>query len=386
MNSDGQKLYAEDGVDVKEEASFSSYAGSICKASYGNSHFVDVVDLAEGQFRGPRPVSFKNLPEGYLIEATTDSIGTKGVINDAAGIPETSAYDLIAMSSTDVTRFGGVPLMLINILDVVEVGSKGSPENDFYTKLMTGLGVAAKECNVVALKGETAQMGICIGSDNATSKTRYNWGATMVGAYHPDKMVTGETVAAGQKVIAIKENGFRCNGFSSVRKAFAMKYGEEYWSNPEAKEDLKAAAAPSVLSDVFINTIHGWYAEDWKAEIKLHAITHLSGGGIIEKFGNDLILKRGLSCTLDNLWEPPEIMKKCAQWRGITDNEFYEAWNGGQGILLVVDAADADKCVSRAKDYNLEAQVCGEITEGEASTLTIHSKLSDTIVVKTKEG
>jgi len=53
------KIYSQDGVDVEEEALFSSFAGSICKASYNNSPFLEVKDLSEGKFRGPRPFVFK---------------------------------------------------------------------------------------------------------------------------------------------------------------------------------------------------------------------------------------------------------------------------------------------------------------------------------------
>jgi len=74
-------------------------------------------------------------------------------------------------------------------------------------------------------------------------------------------------------------------------------------------------------------------------------------------------------------------MKKCATWRGLEDEEFYEAWNGGQGLLLVVDSSDAERCVARAESFGVQAQVCGEVTVGgEGPTLTIHSKLSDTVV------
>lgn len=368
-------------MNVEEEASFSSYAGSVCRDSYVNSNFVEVHDMSKGQFRGPRPVTFKNLPDEYLIEASSDGLGTKGILIDAAGSQENAAYDLVAMTATDITRYGGLPLVLINILDLVSVGADGDVVNQTYKKLLTGLGKAAKESNIVVLKGETAQMGACISSEISGSPTRFNWGATMMGVYFKDKMVTGETLAPGQRVIALRERGFRCNGISSVRKALAMQYGEEWWNNTDAKEDIRAAAAPSILYDTFVNTIHGWYAKDFKAEIKLHAIVHLSGGGIKEKFGNDLLKEHGLSATLDNLCEPPVIMKKCAKWRGIEDEEFYETWNGGQGLLLVVDAADAERCVSRAKDFGIDAQVCGDIVDGvDKPTLTVHSKLSDTIV------
>lgn len=375
------KLYASDGVDVAEEASFSSYAGQMCRESYTNSKFVEVHDLSNGSFRGPRPVTFKNLPDGFLIESSADGLGTKGILIDAAGMHETAGYDLLAMTATDITRYGGLPLVLINILDLVTVGTGGDEISNTYKKLITGLGKAAQESGVVVLKGETAQMGACIDSEITNSPTRFNWGATITGVYHPDKMVTGETLAKGQVVIALKEQGFRCNGISSVRKALRMQYGPEWWKNPEAMSDIRAAATPSLLYDVFINTIHGWYAPDFQPEITLHAIVHLSGGGIKEKFGSDLLKPRGLGAELNNLCDPAPIMKKCAEWRGIGADEFYEAWNGGQGMLLVVDAKDADRCVSRAKDFNIEAQVCGEITEdGSSNTLTIHSNLFNTVV------
>src|SRR6185503_10438358 len=83
-NSAQVKAYAEDGVDVEEEASFSKFASSICIDSYKNSPFIEVHDLSGGQFRGPRPFSFKNLPDGYFIEAATDGLGTKGILHDAA--------------------------------------------------------------------------------------------------------------------------------------------------------------------------------------------------------------------------------------------------------------------------------------------------------------
>lgn len=375
------KLYAADGVNVAEEAGFSSYAGKVCKGSYANSDFVTVHDLSHGHFRGPRPVTFKGLPEGYLIEASSDGLGTKGVLIDAAKSHKTAAYDLIAMTATDITRYGGLPLVLINILDIATVGVDGDETNETLKQLLVGLGEAAKESKVVVLKGETAQMGVSVSSEIPDSPTRFNWGSTMIGAYHSDKMVTGDTLAAGQKVIALKERGFRCNGISSVRKALKMQYGETWWSNPEAEVDIKAAATPSVLYDTFVNTIHGWFAPDWQAEMQLHAIVHLSGGGVKEKFGHDLVMERGLSAALDDLWEPPEIMKKCATWRGLSDEEFYEAWNGGQGMLLVVDEADAEKCALRAADFGLEAKVCGTIEKNDTPSVTVHSKLSGKEIV-----
>lgn len=374
-------LYAQDGVNVSEEAVFSSFAGSVCKDSYANSPFVDVHDLSGGQFRGPRPFSFKNLPEGYTIESSSDGIGTKGILHDAAKTHHLAAYDLVAMTASDITRYGGLPLVFVNILDVESVGAEGSDTNTAFVNVMSGLGKVAADTNMVVLKGETAQMSVCLGSEISDSPTKFNWGAVMTGVYHPDKMVTGNDLAEGQIVIALKENGFRCNGISSVRKALAMQYGNEWWNNPDAADDIRAAAEPSVLYDLFVNTLQGWYAPDHQSEIPLYAIAHISGGGVKEKFGKEFLFPRGLSAELSDLWELPEIMKKCAEWRGMSDEELYEAWNGGQGMLLVVDEVDAEKCVSRAKDFGIQAKIAGKITREDTPQMVVTSKLSGETVI-----
>ena len=370
------KIYAKDGVDVEEEASFSSFAGSVCKASYGNSPFVEVHDLSGGNFRGPRPFTFKNLPKGYMIEASTDGIGTKGIIIDAAKTHHLAAYDLIAMTASDITRFGGVPLILINVFDTTSVGNHGDEVSETYKSAISGLGEVAKQSKIVVLKGETAQMGDAIGSENILSKTKLNWSGTMIGAYHKDKMITGESLATGQVIVALKENGFRSNGISSVRKALREKFGNEWWKNPEAKESIKLASTPSVLYDMYVNTLHGWFNEDFKPEIKIHSIVHLSGGALKEKLAKDILFPKKLSAELFDLWEPPQIMKQCAEWRKIVDEEFYEVWHGGQGMLLIIDEKDSEYALKRASDFGIEAKVVGKITKEDVPKVSIISKLN----------
>lgn len=371
-----KKIYSKDGVDVEEESSFSKFASSICKASYENSPYVKVFDMSGGNFRGPRPFLFQNLPKGFFIEASTDGIGTKGIIIDSAKTHHLAAYDIIAMTASDITRFGGIPLVFINVFDISSVGNEGDIVSKTYKSAISGLGKVTKESKLVVLKGETAQMGPAIGSEIKDSKTKLNWSGTMIGAYHKDKMITGDTINSGQVIIALKENGFRCNGISSVRSALRKKYGKEWWKNSNAKKSIKECATPSVLYDVFVNTLHGWFSKDFKPEIKLHGIVHLSGGALKEKLAKDILFPRNFSAELFDLWEPPKIMKECAEWRGIKDEEFYEVWHGGQGMLLIVDEKDAPFCIKRAKDFNIKAKVAGKITSEKEPQILINSKLN----------
>ena len=368
--------YAIDGVDVEEESLFSQYAASICRASYKNSPYVQVQDYSLGNFRGPRPFILKGLPKGISIEASTDGIGTKGIVIDAAKTHINAAYDIIAMTASDITRFGGLPLVFINVLDTVSIGEVGDVVSATYKKVLRGLGEVAKKEKLVILKGETAQMSVCLGSEITDSKTKLNWSGTMIGAYHKDKMITGSGIRVGQAIIALKENGFRCNGISSARKALALKFGTKWWNNPKAKKSIKEVATPSVLYDSYLATLNGWFNQKFKMEVKVHGIVHLSGGAIKEKFANDILFSRGLSANISDLWDPPKIMKQCAQWRELSDEEFYETWNGGQGMLLIVDTKDARYCIERARKFGIQAKVAGYITKEKTPHVRIISKLS----------
>jgi len=170
-----KKIYSKDGVDIEEEALFSSFAGSVCQNSYKNSPFIKIHDFSSGQFRGPRPFSFKNLPKGFFIEASTDGIGTKGILIDAAKTHHLAAYDLIAMTASDITRFGGISLVFVNVFDTASIGNKGDKISKTYKSAIAGLGKVAKREKIVLLKGETAQMGDAIGSEIKDSKRQNDY-------------------------------------------------------------------------------------------------------------------------------------------------------------------------------------------------------------------
>ncbi len=373
--------YTADGVDVAEGDSFSAYAATLGQMTHGCSPFVDVYDLSRGHFRGPRGVRFRNLPEDCYFDVAPDGVGTKPILHAVGFTEEGVARDVLAMTGSDITRWGGIPLLFSNVFDVASLGAAGTDLNQRYRRILRGLAAAALEQGIVVYKGETAELGNCVGSDNPNEPMKFNWAGFAMGAYHEPRLITGDTLAHGQRVIALRERGFRSNGISSVRKALLMKFGEEWWANPAARKAIHAAAAPSILYDRFLTELNGWYSSDFNPQVRAHAIIHVTGGGIKSKFGEDILFPRGLSAELDNLWEPPQIMQDCAFWRKMSSVECYEVWNGGQGMLLVVDEADVQTVISLARTHNIEAQECGRITREAAPVVRIRSRFDGKEIV-----
>ena len=381
------RKYAEDGVNIVEGDSFSAFAGELCRQTYGNSPYVEVRDFSiqdssEGHFRGPRGFRLKGLPDGCYTDLAPDGAGTKPVLIDAAKNYLEAAYGWVAMTCGDITRWGGLPLVLVNNLDVRTLGNTGDTVNDACRMMMASLRFVCIEQGLVMFKGETAELGACVGPDNPNANVTYLWSGVAHGVYHPDTIITGKTVKAGMVVIALKENGFRNNGISSVRKALEMKFGRNYLTSSKAASSVLQAATPAVLYDRFLARMNGWFQPNFKPIIRAHLIAHLSGGAIRSKFADDILFRKGLSADLNDLWDPPKIMQYCADWRGISDEECYETWNGGQGALVVIEEQDVAHCIEMAATHGIQAKVAGRIESRPGTPrVTIESKFrGDTVV------
>jgi phosphoribosylaminoimidazole (AIR) synthetase len=379
---DTRNKYAADGVNIALGDDFSSFCATICRNTYRLSPFVEVADLSAGNFRGPRGFRLKNLPDGCLNTLAPDGVGTKVIPIVASGKLETAASNVIAMTAMDITRYGGLPLVFTNIYDVASLGAPGSETYQLCREVMQGLANIARKENYVVFNGETAELGSCVGSDDPDARLKFNWAGVMYGVYHPKKMILGNTLEPGQVIIALRDD-FRSNGISSVRKAFAIKYGVDWYRNPEAMPDIIAAASPSVQYDRLLNHLHGWTKTDGNQlvpHINMHLIVHLSGGSFASKLGRDMLEPHNLSAELDNLYDPPKIMRDCAMWRWMPDEECYQAWNGGQGALVVVDLKDVDVFMSNAMAFDVAARVVGKIIPRQSYTVKIKSKFNDVTI------
>ncbi len=144
----------------------------------------------------------------------------------------------------------------------------------------------------------------------------------------------------------------------------------------QAREDVRACAAPSTQYDRFLNRMHGWLSPetDYEPLVRMHGIVHLSGGAFESKLGHDLLAPHGLSARLDTLFEPPLVMRQCAVWRELSAEECYRTWNGGQGALVIVEAADACVFLRAAREHGIRAKVAGKTLPQQEYRVALRSQ------------
>lgn len=327
--------YKESGVDIELGDKCSGLAYAAAKRTFaGRKGMIGEPVIDEGGFSGAL-----DMGDYYLVQ-NDDGIGTKMLIAEKLGKYETMGYDLVAMVADDAACIGAETISITNTLDVDKVVEKK------VAALMSGLEKAALEHKIVVPGGEIAELGEMVNG--------YIWNATAVGIVEKNKLITGENIKIGDKIIGLRSDGFRSNGFSLVRHILKEKIGENWHEEWGA-----ALLTPSKIYTSAIMDMHGRYKEPAKVELK--AVAHITGGGIPGNLKR-VLKKSGLGATL-TLPEPHDSMLKLMELGNVSREEAYRTWNMGIGMILISN--DTEKIIEICKNHNIQAEIIGEVTEGE---------------------
>lgn len=336
--------YKSSGVDTKIGNICSKIMYEASKKTWDNRKaLVGEIKTSFDDFAGLR---FSNIKNQY-ISLNFDGVGTKieiaerlaALFNDFS-FHKGIAHDLFAMVCEDASIRGGEPILIGSILDVNKL-------NESIVKaLAEGMVEAANLANVAVMNGEIAELGLRIGG---YGEYCYNWGSGLIWTADKNDLISGYDIRKGDIIIALKEEGFRSNGFSLIRKIMEHKYGKEWHKeNPELARQL---LTPSKIYTKMLVELTKKY--------KPHGMAHITGGGIPEKLGRLLrVSKQG--AILDNLFEPPQAAIILQQFGDLKDEGAYNTWNMGNGVLIVTDKPE--ETLELAKKHSIEARIAGKIT------------------------
>ncbi|MBC8416168.1 MAG: phosphoribosylformylglycinamidine cyclo-ligase [Candidatus Cloacimonetes bacterium] len=349
--------YKKAGVDIQAGDKASKIAYNYAKSTFASRLGMigePVVD--EGSFAG-----LINMGDFYIVQSD-DGVGTKMEVAERIGKFDTLGYDLLAMVADDVVCLGAETISITNTLDTNKV------DTAIIGDLMKGLAKACNEQKVVIPGGEIAEVGKAVNGNV--------WNATAVGVLEKEKVITGEDIRPGDKIIALKENGFRSNGFSLVRYIIEQKLGCEGYSQPSpfGKSWGEILLEPSRIYSGALLEILGRFGVERKVNIK--GIAHITGGGIPGNFKR--VLKQTESgAYFDNLYEPSDMVKEIQKMGKVTEEEAYITWNMGNGIMLVAAPGDVEKTLGL---LSIEAQIVGEIIKEKKIILNSKGLNQKTII------
>lgn len=334
--------YEESGVNMNLGDKCSEIAYNAAKGTFhGRKGMIGEPVLDEGGFTGTL-----DMGDYYLVQ-NDDGVGTKIQIAEKMNKFDTLGYDLVAMVADDAVCIGAETITVSNTIDAKKLDEK------IVTEMMKGLQSACMENKIVVPGGEIAELGNLVNG--------YVWNATAVGIVQKHKLITGEKIKAGDKLIGFHSPGFRSNGFSLVRHILNNKFGEnwvhEKFDNKQTWGEV--ALTPSKIYSSAILAMHGRYKEPSTVELK--GVCHITGGGIPGNLPR--ILKRtGLGARLTNIPAPNPEMQKLMEMGNVSRSEAYETWNMGVGMIIVCN--EVEKAQAVCQKHGITVWVIGEVVEG----------------------
>ena len=101
-----------------------------------------------------------------------------------------------------------------------------------------------------------------------------------------------------------------------------------------------------------------------EAGVKIHACSHITGGGFYENIPR--MLKEGTRAVVKKDSYPVlPIFKLLAEKGNIDEHMMYNTYNMGIGMMLALDPKDAEKAIEALKAVGEEAYVVGSVEAGE---------------------
>ena len=346
--ADRHVTYADAGVDVDEGAR----AVDAIKEAVAATNRPEVIGGLGGFGSCFSAAALKGMEEPVLVSGT-DGVGTKLAIAQMLDRNDTVGQDLVAMCADDVVVIGAEPLFF---LDYVAVGKLKA---DSMATIVKGIAEGCRLAGCALVGGEMAE------HPGVMDPADYDLAGFVVGVVDRPKMIGPELVHAGDVILGIPSSGIHSNGYSLVRKvAIEGKTVDELNAYvPELGESL----ADAVLRPTTIYA--GKLMAALRAGAPIHAMAHITGGGITEN------LNRALPANVDAVvyrggdegpaWKVPPIITYCAREAGLTPDEAYKTFNMGVGMSVICAPEDAAEVAAKLADAGLESFRMGECVPGE---------------------
>ncbi|MDE7265678.1 MAG: phosphoribosylformylglycinamidine cyclo-ligase [Clostridia bacterium] len=334
--------YKDSGVDVERGYQAVKLMKDHVKSTYTAGVLGDI-----GSFGG-----FFKMPKGVknpVLVAGTDGVGTKLKYAIIADKHDTIGIDAVAMCVNDIVCQGAQPLIF---LDYFATGSL-SPEK--VATVVSGIAEGCRQSGAALIGGETAEM------PGFYADGEYDIAGFAVGVVDKKKIINGSTIKAGDVLIGIKSSGIHSNGYSLVRKLF----GEDVKKLQKVDKDLGEKPLNVLLTPtkIYVKSILALIKH-----VKVKGIAHITGGGFIENIPR--IFPEGIGCEIDkNSYEVPAIFKALQKKAGISDEQIYNTFNMGIGMVVCVAEKDVNKTLAQLKSTGEECAVIGKTVEGSGVKL-----------------
>ncbi|MDD1647417.1 MAG: phosphoribosylformylglycinamidine cyclo-ligase [Methanomicrobiales archaeon] len=267
----------------------------------------------------------------HVLALTTDGVGTKMLVADQLKNWRTVGIDCIAMNVNDLLVMNVEPVAFVDYIAAERLSV------ETMRQIGEGLNEGARQANVDIVGGETAQLRDLVhGLDLA---------GTCLGVQEKARVVTGEKIVPGDRIIGVPSSGIHSNGLSLARRIVES----------HASYDERLPGGRTAGEEMLVPTRIYREALEVCRSTEVHGMCHVTGGGLLNF---TRLTPHGFSFTRP-LPVPP-IFSWLQENGNVDPVEMFRTFNMGMGYAYVVPEPSVKTVLGRVPG----AAVVGEIVSG----------------------
>jgi phosphoribosylformylglycinamidine cyclo-ligase len=262
--------------------------------------------------------------------------------------------DLVAMSVNDALCCGAEPLFFLDYV------AMSHDDPDRLEQIVEGVTAGCMESDCALLGGETAIM------PDIYARGEYDLAGFCVGVVEREKMIDGSAVAEGDLIIGLASSGLHSNGYSLVRK---IAFDIAGLKADDTIDSLGCTVGDALLEPTRI------YAKAVRAVLSkytvkhvVHAIAHITGGGLHENLGRVIGPGRRAVIRRDT-WPVPKVFTWLQRLGEVEPDEMDRVFNMGIGMALVVSPYYAASIRHQLEECGYENWQIGHIIAGDGDVV-----------------
>ena len=284
-----------------------------------------------GSFAGMFELGKMNNP---VLISGTDGVGTKLEIAFLKNIYDTVGIDCVAMCVNDIICHGAKPLFFLDYL------ACGKLESEKAAQIVKGVCDGCVQAGCALLGGETAEM------PGFYDVGQYDMAGFAVGVAEKEAIINGDDIQTGDVLIGLSSSGLHSNGFSLVRHLI-KDYEQDFNGEPIWRELLKPTR-------IYVQTVM-----ELMKEITIKGIAHITGGGLYENIPRMSSVPYTYRIEKGAIPKNP-IFNHIASL-GVNEKEMFSTFNMGVGLVICVQASQAEGACKSLTEKGEKAFILGRI-------------------------
>ena len=281
-----------------------------------------------------------------LLVAANDGVGTKLKLAIDSGRHDGVGIDLVAMCVNDLIVQGAEPLFFLDYY------ATGKLDNDVAVAVVAGIAEGCKQAGCALIGGETAEMPGMYADDD------YDLAGFCVGAVERGDVLTADKIADGDVLLGLASSGIHSNGFSLVRRLAADK-GWKLDRPALFDQNIRLIDALMAPTKIYVKSLLPLVRSE-----KVHAMAHITGGGLLENLPR--VLPDHLHAHVDaDAWAQPRLMAFLQAQGNIEPEEMARTFNCGVGMVIAVAESDVASVTADLEAAGETVHRIGHIAAGD---------------------